>query len=73
MMGDNVVAAEGETWRRHRRITAPAFNHSTYRNVWETTTKVYTDCMEQEGWNDVDAVPSIDFNKITHKVSMIHP
>lgn len=67
-MGQNVVTSDGEAWRRHRRITAPAFNHTTYRNVWETTARVYADMLEQEGWVHVDETAPANFNKITHKV-----
>ncbi|KAL5512726.1 hypothetical protein ACEPAG_2992 [Sanghuangporus baumii] len=70
IMGDNVVTSEGEDWKRHRRIVAPAFNHATYRNVWETTAKVYEDMLKQEGWEHVDTTPPAEFNKITHKLAL---
>ncbi|KAL5524766.1 hypothetical protein ACEPAF_9912 [Sanghuangporus sanghuang] len=70
IMGDNVVTSEGEDWKRHRRIVAPAFNHSTYRNVWETTARVYEDMLKQEGWEHIDATPPANFNKITHKLAL---
>ena len=67
-MGDNVITAEGEGWKRHRRIVAPAFNHATYRNVWETTARVYNDMLRYEGWEHVDETSPAEFNRITHKV-----
>ncbi|KAL5485009.1 hypothetical protein ACEPAI_7651 [Sanghuangporus weigelae] len=70
ILGENVVTAEGDTWKRHRRITAPAFNHSTYRNVWETTEKVYADMLQNEGWVNMNQTPVADFNKITHKLAL---
>ena len=71
MLGENVVSAEGEVWKRHRRITAPAFNHTTYENVWDTTLRVYDEMLAVQGWKDsnVQETGVADFNKITHKVS----
>ena len=66
--GDNVVTTIGDTWKRHRRITAPSFSHSTYRNVWDTTVSVYADMLDKEGWKDVGETPLTDINKATHKV-----
>lgn len=68
-MGVNVVASEGEAWKRHRRIAAPAFNHTTYQNVWSTTTTVYHSMIEKEGWTNAKEVRIADTNLITHKVS----
>ena len=71
LLGDNVVVAEGDAWKRHRRVTAPAFNHTTYKNVWETTVRVYGEMLSAEGWEDADAqeTPITDFSVITHKVT----
>ncbi|KAL5483373.1 hypothetical protein ACEPAI_8604 [Sanghuangporus weigelae] len=70
MFGDNVVTTIGDTWKRHRRITAPSFSHSTYRNVWNTTVSVYTDMLDKEGWNNVDENRLTDINKATHKLAL---
>ena len=69
ILGTNVLTTEGDTWKKHRRITAPAFNHATYRNVWETTARVYDDMLKQEGWLHVDETRPAEFNRITHKES----
>ncbi|KAI5116138.1 hypothetical protein M0805_006319 [Coniferiporia weirii] len=70
MLGENVLSAEGNVWKRHRRITAPAFNHATYRNVWNTTACVYADMLENEGWRNVGETLATDVNKITHKLAL---
>ncbi|EJD03280.1 cytochrome P450 [Fomitiporia mediterranea MF3/22] len=70
IMGDNVVTTEGEAWKKHRRITGPAFNHATYRNVWETVARVYEDMLNQEGWRHVDETPAANFNQVTHKLAL---
>ncbi|EJD03263.1 cytochrome P450 [Fomitiporia mediterranea MF3/22] len=70
MLGTNVVTSTGDVWKRHRRITAPAFNHSTYENVWDTTIKVYSEMLDKEGWRNVDETPMADMSKATHKLAL---
>lgn len=72
MLGDNVVSTEGDMWRRHRRITAPAFNNTTYRNVWDTTVRVYDEMIAAEGWEGVSETKPVNFSDITHKVSLVY-
>jgi hypothetical protein len=35
--GKNVVSSEGAMWRRHRRLTSPAFTEKNNRLVWKET------------------------------------
>lgn len=35
--GDNVVTAEGQTWRHHRKITSPPFSEKNNHLVWTET------------------------------------
>ena len=67
----NVLTTEGEDWKRHRRIAAPAFNQTTYRNVWESTVRVYKDILNKEGWESQSSVTIANFSHITHKVSRV--
>lgn len=69
-MGENVVSAEGDTWKRHRRITAPSFNQTTYRNVWDTTERVYSDILDSEHWRGVDETTVSNIGITTHKVNI---
>lgn len=68
VFGANILTADGEMWRRHRRITAPAFNHTTYQNVWDTTVHVYAEMLAAEGWDQVSETGETDINAVTHKV-----
>lgn len=68
LFGENVLFAEGDTWKRHRRITAPAFGTSTMRNAWETTANVYAEIIATEGWHATPSTSVLDVNSITHKV-----
>ncbi|KAH8831562.1 cytochrome P450 [Flagelloscypha sp. PMI_526] len=68
--GDNVVTSIGQTWKRHRRITAPAFNQDTYQNVWDTTAWVYREMMDKNGWRGVAETSTFNINEATHKVAI---
>ncbi|KAF1847237.1 putative cytochrome P450 [Cucurbitaria berberidis CBS 394.84] len=37
--GENVSSTHGDVWRRHRKITASAFNESTMWSVWDEATR----------------------------------
>ncbi|KAF9003889.1 cytochrome P450 [Cyathus striatus] len=54
--GDNVASVNGDTWRRHRRIVAPAFNAKTYALVREETAKLYEEVVQNEGWDSQDTI-----------------
>ncbi|KAH7906430.1 614/534 cytochrome P450 [Hygrophoropsis aurantiaca] len=40
IFGSNLVAAEGERWKRHRKISAPAYSKKTNQFVWEETCRI---------------------------------
>ena len=72
LLGINLISENGEIWKRHRRVIAPAFNHVTYRNVWDTTIEVYNDMLDKEGWRDSKEAVVSDVGKLTHKVTFYH-
>ncbi|EKM52729.1 uncharacterized protein PHACADRAFT_261335 [Phanerochaete carnosa HHB-10118-sp] len=49
--GGNIVASEGEEWKRYRKIAAPAFSERNNRLVWEETVKIMADLFENV-WGD---------------------
>jgi cytochrome P450 len=51
VMGDNIVTAEGEEWKRHRKVTAPAFSERNIRLVWDETARVMFDLFDNV-WGD---------------------
>ncbi|KAH0833227.1 hypothetical protein J3R83DRAFT_12287 [Lanmaoa asiatica] len=67
--GLNIVSAEGDLWRKHRRIASPAFNNDTYTFVWDASRKLYAEMSSAEGWatKDVIEVPSV--HVLTFKAS----
>ncbi|PFH48659.1 hypothetical protein AMATHDRAFT_49320 [Amanita thiersii Skay4041] len=64
--GVNLSAAEGELWRKHRRILGAAFNNRLYEHVWNETLKAYRDMIacegwSEDGWNNVPVAQALTF------------
>ncbi|KII87602.1 hypothetical protein PLICRDRAFT_54684 [Plicaturopsis crispa FD-325 SS-3] len=53
--GDNIVASEGEQWKRYRKITAPAFSDRNNRLVWDETVKIMQDMFNTK-WENRDEI-----------------
>ncbi|KAF8135993.1 cytochrome P450 [Mycena galopus ATCC 62051] len=70
--GMNIASAEGQMWRKHRRIVGPAFGPELYKMVWTKTREIYHDMIEVEGWKDKNCVdiPAIQ-KKITAKLAFL--
>ncbi|KAJ7759554.1 cytochrome P450 [Mycena metata] len=71
LWGMNLVAADGQMWRKHRRIVGPAFGTELYKLVWEQTAQTYRDMVQTEGWNDKDVVNVPVIQNITTKVAFL--
>ncbi|KJA21399.1 hypothetical protein HYPSUDRAFT_42040 [Hypholoma sublateritium FD-334 SS-4] len=69
--GMNLVAAEGEVWRKHRRIMGPAFNNKLYEAVWITTLRTYRDMVADEGWAGRDQISVPVVQALTFKVALL--
>ncbi|KZS91953.1 cytochrome P450 [Sistotremastrum niveocremeum HHB9708] len=70
ILGPNIVSADGETWKRQRRIAAPAFNQKSYQLVWEETKRSFLQMIDHENWGDKDVVTIPDFNTYTRKIAL---
>ncbi|KAF7426204.1 hypothetical protein PC9H_008571 [Pleurotus ostreatus] len=71
LWGMNLVAAEGDTWRKHRRVMGPAFNNSLYNLVWERTLQTYHEMVRAEGWADKDIAEVPAVQKLTFKLALL--
>ncbi|KAJ7822455.1 cytochrome P450 [Mycena leptocephala] len=71
LWGDNLVAASGDHWRRHRRIVAPALTSKTYALVVAETIATYKEMVDGENWNDEDDILVDDFNRLPRKLALI--
>ncbi|KAF9469453.1 cytochrome P450 [Collybia nuda] len=47
--GRNIIASEGDEWKKYRKIAAPAFSERNNRLVWDETVKIMGD-MFQNVW-----------------------
>ncbi|KAI0064327.1 cytochrome P450 [Artomyces pyxidatus] len=68
--GMNLIAAEKETWRRHRRIMGPAFNPTMYSLVWSESIRIYRDMVSTEGWDKKDVIEISAVQDYTFKFAM---
>lgn len=55
--GKNIVASEGDEWKRYRKITAPSFSERNNKLVWDETCRIMMDMFENVWrWKDEIAV-----------------
>lgn len=45
-IGNGLICSDGETWRRQRKLTQPAFDKELYRRVVEVTTELAQDVIQ---------------------------
>ncbi|KAF5345431.1 hypothetical protein D9758_013618 [Tetrapyrgos nigripes] len=50
VFGSNIVASEGNLWKKYRRICAPSFSERNNRLVWDTTMRAINGFFESEDW-----------------------
>ncbi|KIP06369.1 hypothetical protein PHLGIDRAFT_515467 [Phlebiopsis gigantea 11061_1 CR5-6] len=55
LYGGNIIASEGDEWKRHRKVSAPAFSERNNRLVWEETVKIMTDLFDNV-WGEKEKV-----------------
>ncbi|KAF8675334.1 hypothetical protein AX14_005122 [Amanita brunnescens Koide BX004] len=69
--GTNLFSADGDEWRKHRRIVAPAFNTKLYENVWEQSITIYREMLTAEGWADLKVVDVPVTQRLTYNVALL--
>ncbi|THH17553.1 hypothetical protein EW146_g3277 [Bondarzewia mesenterica] len=52
--GRNIVASEGEEWKRYRKITAPAFSEKNNKLVWDETVRIMIDMFDNVWKNEAE-------------------
>ncbi|KAF8592130.1 cytochrome P450 [Ramaria rubella] len=68
-MGVNVVASEGNTWKRHRAIVSPAFSNEGYGNPCIIIIDMKF-AQLQKSWEDQDSVSLPNMYLITKKLAL---
>ncbi|KZP12182.1 cytochrome P450 [Athelia psychrophila] len=53
--GGNIVASEGEEWKKFRKIAAPAFSDRNNKLVWDETVLIIEDLFEN-GWGSQEKI-----------------
>ncbi|KIK59171.1 hypothetical protein GYMLUDRAFT_245592 [Collybiopsis luxurians FD-317 M1] len=66
--GDNIVASEGEEWKKFRKIAAPAFNDKNNKLVWNETERIIGDLFDV--WGPQDSVVVDHAVNITLPISL---
>ncbi|KAI0279053.1 cytochrome P450 [Russula aff. rugulosa BPL654] len=51
VFGPNIVASEGEEWKKYRKIAAPAFSEKNNKLVWDETIHIMMDLFDNV-WGD---------------------
>lgn len=77
--GENVVITEGDEWRKHRKIVAPAFSENTHGLDWTVTRNVVKHWMkdldrrtkqQQQESEQTAIVIEVDMNKVCLHLSL---
>ncbi|KDR68944.1 hypothetical protein GALMADRAFT_160726 [Galerina marginata CBS 339.88] len=71
LWGENIFSSEGEIWKRHRRIMAPAFSTKTYAKVLEQTKELYREMVQEEGWEGKVEVVVDSIHRLTMRVAFL--
>ncbi|KJA20056.1 hypothetical protein HYPSUDRAFT_68834 [Hypholoma sublateritium FD-334 SS-4] len=69
--GMNLAAADGDVWRKHRRIMGPAFNNKLYESVWAETLDTYHEMVAEEGWTNKDRISVSAVQNLTFKLALL--
>ncbi|TFK73443.1 cytochrome P450 [Pluteus cervinus] len=71
MFGSNILTADGEQWRKHRRIVGPAFSKDLYQLVWQDVCHIYDEMTEAEGWSQKDTFEVPAVQSFTFKLALL--
>ncbi|OAX31726.1 cytochrome P450, partial [Rhizopogon vinicolor AM-OR11-026] len=55
IFGDNIIASDGDEWKRYHKVVARAFSEKNNRLVWETTTQIMIELFDTV-WTGKDEV-----------------
>ncbi|KJA21381.1 hypothetical protein HYPSUDRAFT_77809 [Hypholoma sublateritium FD-334 SS-4] len=69
--GMNLFVADGDLWRKHRRIVGPAFNSKLYEAVWAETLRTYREMVSEEGWEARYRIRVPVVQALTFKVALL--
>ncbi|KAL1946291.1 hypothetical protein VTO73DRAFT_15418 [Trametes versicolor] len=68
--GPNLVASEGEEWKRQRRLVAPAFSEKNNKLVWDETVRIMHDLFDNV-WGKEDTVVIDNITDLTVPITLL--
>lgn len=70
--GPNIIASEGEMWKKYHRVSRPAFNERNHELVWNETFKIVNRLFEEDAlWKDKECVECDQVLEVTLGVSVM--
>ncbi|TFK37019.1 cytochrome P450 [Crucibulum laeve] len=69
--GQNLLSANGDAWRKHRRIIGPAFSNELYELVWDQSCQLYHEMVVDERWSSENIIHVEDMQKQTLKLALL--
>ncbi|KAG6918711.1 hypothetical protein DXG01_012196 [Tephrocybe rancida] len=67
--GRNIVASEGEEWKKYRKISAPAFSDRNNKMVWDETVKIM-DSLFDDVWTGEDTIVTDHCVEVTLPIAL---
>ncbi|KAH9899278.1 cytochrome P450 [Cubamyces lactineus] len=68
--GPNLVASEGDEWKRQRKLVAPAFSERNNRLVWDETVRIMYDLFDNV-WGSNDTVVIDNITDLTVPITLL--
>ncbi|GLB37921.1 putative cytochrome P450 [Lyophyllum shimeji] len=69
LYGRNLITAEGDEWKKYRKICAPAFSERNNRLVWEETIKIM-DSLFEDVWGSKEIIATDHVVEITLPIAL---
>ncbi|KAF9448129.1 cytochrome P450 [Macrolepiota fuliginosa MF-IS2] len=70
LWGMNLLAADGEMWRKHRRILGPAFSNKLYEYVWNESVQTFKEMVSNDGWSNKKSIDVPVLQRTTFKFAL---
>ncbi|KAI0716468.1 cytochrome P450 [Earliella scabrosa] len=68
--GPNLVASEGDEWKRQRKLVAPAFSEKNNKLVWDETVRILHDLFDNV-WGPKDTVDIDNITDLTVPITLL--